>query len=130
MKNIITILLILVLPIVAYIYISNNSNKTIAVTKDYNLPTIMTFTSTMCMDCQKIKSVLAEIEPEYSNKINFEYIQALDKSRKVKDAIKKYGVVLVPTIIFLDKDGKQLSKIEGFMEKDKLISEIEEVING
>ena len=83
MKNIITILLILLLPIVAYIYMSNNSSRSIAVAKDSNLPTLITFSSTMCMDCQRIKSVLAEVEPMYSNKINFEYVQALEKNKKV-----------------------------------------------
>lgn len=130
MKNIITILLILVLPIVVYLYMSKDSDKSIAATKNSSLPTILTFTSTMCMDCQKIKSVLAEIEPEYSSKVNFEYVQALDKSKKVKDTIKKYSVVLVPTIIILDKDGDQLTRIEGFMEKQNLVSEIEAAING
>ena len=130
MKNIITIVLVLVLPLIAYLYMTKNSDKTIAATKNLNLPTVLTFTSTMCMDCQKIKTVLAEIEPEYSDKVNFEYVQALDKSKKVKDTIKKHGVVLVPTIILLDKDGNQLTKIEGFMEKQNLISEIEAIING
>ncbi len=130
MKNIITVLLILILPIVAYIYMSNNIGESVAATRNSDLPTVITFTSSMCMDCQKIKSVLAEIEPNYSEKVNFEYVQALDKSKKVKDSIKKYGVVLVPTMIFIDKNGKQLNKIEGFLEKEKIEAEIEELING
>lgn len=130
MKNIIIVLLILILPIVAYIYMSNNIGESVAATRNSDLPTVITFTSSMCMDCQKIKSVLAEIEPNYSQKVNFEYVQALDKSKKVKDSIKKYGVVLVPTMIFIDKNGKQLNKIEGFLEKEKLEAEIEELING
>lgn len=130
MKNIIIVLLILILPIVAYIYMSNNIGESVAVAKNSDLPTVITFTSSMCMDCQKIKSVLAEIEPNYSQKVNFEYVQALDKSKKVKDSIKKYGVVLVPTMILIDKNGKQLNKIEGFLEKEKIEAEIEELING
>ena len=130
MKNIIIVLLILILPIVVYIYMSNNIGESVAVAKNSELPTVITFTSSMCMDCQKIKSVLAEVEPNYSEKVNFEYVQALDKSKKVKDSIKKYGVVLVPTMIFIDKNGKQLNKIEGFLEKEKLEAEIEELING
>ena len=130
MKNIIIVLLILILPIVAYIYMSNNIGESVAATRNSDVPTVITFTSSMCMDCQKIKSVLAEIEPNYSQKVNFEYVQALDKSKKVKDSIKKYGVVLVPTMIFIDKNGKQLNKIEGFLEKEKLEAEIEELING
>lgn len=130
MKNIITILLILILPIALYLIMSKNSNDLSALAKEQNIPTIMAFTSTMCMDCQKLKGVLKEVEPEYTGKVNFIGINALDKSRKIQSYIKKYHVVLVPTLIFLDENGNEINKIEGFISKEDLIKEIEEAING
>ena len=130
MKNIITILLILIIPIVAYLIMSKNSKDIIAVSKENNLPTLMAFSSTMCIDCQKMKKLLNEIEPTYQNKINFISINALDKDKKVKNYVNKYGVVLVPTLIFVDTNGNVTNKIEGFIPKEELISEIEEAING
>lgn len=130
MKNIITILLILILPIIAYIVMSKNSQDIIANAKENNLPTLMTFSSTMCMDCQKMKSVIGEVKNAYEGKINFININALDKDKKVKDSIKKYGVVLVPTMIFLDSNGNITNKTEGYIPKEELITKIEEIING
>ena len=129
MKNIITILLVLILPICAYLLIDKNSNNFLAVAKS-NTPTLQIYTSTMCMDCQKLKKLISEVEPSYKDSVNFIVINALDKNKKIQNDIKKYGITLVPTIVIFDKNGNQTNKIEGYIEKDKLISEIEEVING
>ncbi len=130
MKNIIIVLLILIVPVCAYLFMSRNSADFMADAKEKNIPALMIFTSSMCMDCQKMKAVLKEVESEYDSKIDFVYINALDKDRKIKEYIKKYKVVLVPTLIFVDDNGNQINKVEGFIPKEQLISEIEEAING
>ena len=129
MKNIITILLVFILPICAYFIINKDAKYLDAVAKE-NTPTLYIYTSTMCLDCQKMKNVISEITPLYGEKVNFIQINAIEKNKRVQDLIKKHEIVLVPTIIILDRNGNKLNKIEGFTEKDKLINEIEEAING
>ena len=75
-----------------------------------NLPTMKVYTSTMCLDCQKMKGVVKEIEPEYKNKINIISINALDNRKSVQDEIKKYGIVLVPTIIYINSKAHRLCR--------------------
>lgn len=129
MKNIITILLVLILPVCTYLIMSKNSSNIIAIAKE-NTPSLYIFTSTMCMDCQKMKKVINEIEPNYHDRINFIQINATDKNRKVQEYIKRYGVTLVPTIVVLDRNNNKINKIEGYIEQEKLIKEIEDAING
>lgn len=129
MKNIITILLLLIIPILAYLIMNKNTETVIAVAKN-NTPTLYIFSSTMCLDCKKMKEVIKEVEPIYYDKINFIHINALDKNKKVKEHIKRYGVTLVPTLVFTDINGNKTNKIEGYIERDKLQSEIEDAING
>jgi thioredoxin-related protein len=129
MKNIITILLILIVPIFIYLVQSTNS-KTVTAMTDKNNPSLLVFSSTMCMDCQKIKGVIQDVKQEYSNKINIVEINALDNNKKVKEQIQKYNVVLVPTLIFTDNQGMQTKKIEGYVPKSDLVKEIEALING
>ena len=129
MKNIITIILVLLLPLCTYFIMSKTSNDVVAVAKE-NSPSIYIFTSTMCIDCQKMKKIINDIEPNYKDDINFIQINAMDNNKKVQDLIKKHGVVLVPTIILIDRNGNNINKIEGYIEKEKLIVEIEEAING
>ncbi len=128
MKNFISVLLILIIPICVYLIMNKNSENYSADAKE-NLPTMMTFTSSMCMDCKKMKEVINEIENDYTDKINILTINALDKDKKIKEKIKKHGIVLVPTTIFLDVNGNETGKIEGFIPKEDLIIEIEEIIN-
>ena len=129
MKNIITILLVLILPICAYFIINKDTKYFDAIAKE-NTPTLYIYTSAMCLDCQKLKNVIAELTPIYDEKVNFLQINAMERNKRVQDLIKKHEIVLVPTIIILDRNGNKLNKIEGYTEKDKLINEIEEAING
>lgn len=77
-----------------------------------------------------MKKVIKEIEPNYHDRINFIQINATDKNRKVQEYIKRYGVTLVPTIVVLDRNNNKINKIEGYIEQEKLIKEIEDAING
>lgn len=129
MKNIITILLVLILPVCTYLIMSKNSSNIIAIAKE-NTPSLYIFTSNMCIDCQKMKKVINGIEPSYHDKINFIQINIEDRNRKVHDYIKRYGITLVPTIVVLDRNNNKINKIEGYVEQEKLIKEIEDAING
>ncbi len=130
MKNIITIALIFVLPLTAYFIMNGNSDGITASAKDNGHPNIIVFTSAMCMDCKKMKSLLNEVEPVYNSKVNFTHINALDNNKQVKEQIRKYNITLVPTLVYTDENGNPKNKTEGYIEKEQLISKIEELING
>lgn len=129
MKNIIIIAAIFIIPLAIYSLINKNSTDITALAYENGKPTLMTFSSNMCMDCQKMKSVLKEIEPSYSDRVNFISVNATEKSRRIKDLVKKHKVVLVPTMIFMDTNNNEVNRIEGSVTKEELISEIEEIIN-
>jgi len=128
MKNIITILLILFLPIAVYIAISSHSTEKAYALNPEN-PSMLIFTSTMCKDCQIMKKTLKEIENNYNEKINFVYIDALKNNKKTREQIKEYGITLVPTLDFTDVNQLQTKKIEGSIPKEELIIAIEDCIN-
>lgn len=130
MKNIITILLILIIPAMVYSIINKNSQDMSVMAKDNGLPTLMTFTSTMCLDCRKMKAIINEIENDYKGKINFVSVNATDKNNSVKGLVKKYSVVLVPTMIFINKEQTEVKRIEGAITKEELQKELEALSNG
>lgn len=130
MKNIITILLILIVPALIYSIVKKDSQDISVFAKDNNLPTMMTFSSTMCLDCQKMKEIIKEVEDNYKNKINFVSVNATDKNNSVKNLVKEYSIVLVPTMVFINRENKEIKRIEGAITKDELIDELEELYNG
>ena len=129
MKNIITILLVLIIPIAIYLILEKDSNTDSAIATENDLPTLMTFTSTMCLDCQKMKAIISEIQGDYTGKLNFININALDKKRSIQAAVNKHKVVLVPTLVFIDKNENEINKIEGAISKEELIKNIEGLLN-
>ena len=78
-KNIIIISLIFAIPLLLYMALTA-SNSTTAQTTDIGRPSVIKFTSAMCLDCQTMNKVFKEIFPKYQNKINFTEIQVQDKN--------------------------------------------------
>jgi len=128
-KNLLISLLILMAPVCTYLYLSKNSPDYTAMASDGNNPSLLVYTSSMCLDCRKMKEVIKEIESGYQGKINIVSINALDNNRKIQESVKKYDVKVVPTLVFTDVNGIETAKTEGFIPKEELIQKIEEAIN-
>lgn len=125
-KNIITVLLVLIVPLVAYLFMSNNNSGAgnIADAKAAK-PQIIKFTSSMCLDCQEMNKLMKEVYPQYQDKVTLVEIPVQDGKAFTEEQIKKYNVTLVPTMIFLDSNGQQVKRVEGAIPKAELIQCIE-----
>lgn len=118
-KNLIVIAVIFALPILAY-WLATSFSKTDATAAVTGKPQIIKFTSKMCLDCQTMNKIMKEIYPKYENDIILTEINVQDGSSFSDDQIKKYNVTLVPTIILLDSQGKQVKRIEGAIEQNEM----------
>ena len=119
-KNLISVLLIVCIPIVAFMAVSKTSAKTANINEVSGKPQVLKFTSTMCLDCQKMNNIFKEIFPKYSETIILTEIPVQDKSSFSDKQIEKYNVTLVPTIILINSEGKQVKRIEGAIEKEEM----------
>ena len=120
-KNLITILLVFLVPIAAYFAINlMNTSVTSSVDAKTNKPRIVKFTSTMCIDCQTMNKIIKEIYPQYKDTVELTEINVQDGNPKNDEWIKKYEVTLVPTIILIDSNGNKTKRIEGAISKEEL----------
>ena len=118
-KNILIILLIFLVPVITY-FMLTMSNTSTAKTVETGKPQIVKFTSQMCLDCQTMNKIIKEIYPNYSEDIVLTEIQVQDGKPQTQEQIDKYNVTLVPTIILIDSQGKQVRRIEGAISKDEM----------
>ena len=125
-KNLIIISLIFAIPLIAYWALTSSSSTT-AQTTSSGKPQVIKFTSSMCLDCQTMNKVFKEIFPKYEDKIIMTEIQVQNQNSYNQEQIKKYNVTLVPTIILLNSDGKQVKRIEGEISKDKMDNYLKEL---
>ena len=122
MKNWIIALVILLAPIIVYHALDKNlQNKTAFVAQaQVGKPTVVKLYSSMCLDCKKLDSVTKEVMPKYTDKLNYQTYNVQNNEKGADEYVQKYNITLVPTMIFLKKDGSLYKKTEGYLDKQQL----------
>ncbi len=87
------------------------------------LPVVLKLGSDKCRPCLAMNPVMKELAKEQDGKTVF---LALDVYQN-RDLANKYGVRLIPTIIFFDKHGRLKAKREGFMNKMQLLKAVDDL---
>lgn len=65
-----------------------------------------------------------EIEKEYAGKVKVVFHDVwTNEGRKYG---KEYGIRLIPTQVFLDKEGNEIARHQGFFPKEKIVALFEE----
>ena len=86
--------------------------------------TLIKFSTPLCMDCQKLDRTLNKVMPEFSKNVTLKRIDASSPKSEVQNLIKKYGVNVVPTTVFINSKGNYVKKIEGDIPEKELKAEI------
>ncbi|MBR5304546.1 MAG: thioredoxin family protein [Candidatus Gastranaerophilales bacterium] len=136
MKNWIIILLIFIMPLSLYAYLDAKAQnaKVCAIVGNEEVKNpkakIVKFSSPMCSECKEMTIELDKAMKNYKDSVIVEEINVVENVGKGvkynKAAIKKYNVSLVPTIVFLDKQGNTIKKREGLVKSDEII----EILDG
>ena len=82
-------------------------------------------------DCDSLQTVeLNKAMENYKDSVIVEEINVVEQNKALKKhskaAIKQFDINLVPTVVFLNKDGAIIKKHRGLMKADEII----EVLNG
>ncbi len=83
------------------------------------LVTFVELGSVNCVPCKMMKPVMKEVEDTYGDKVEVIFYDVWQP--KDKDMATKYKIKVIPTQIFLDKDGKEFHRHEGFYPKDEIV---------
>ena len=68
--------------------------------------------SVNCVPCKQMQPVMKAIEEKYGNQINVIFYDVW--TQEDKPYAQKYGIKLIPTQVFLDENGKEFHRHEGF----------------
>ena len=112
-----------------YYLLDSSVAKVQGVPENNGMPQIIKFSSAMCRDCQEMDKIMKEVFPQYQDKISYRNIMTQERTSEINKLIKQYNVLVVPTTIFKNKDGKTLHRIEGSIEPKQLKKYMDEMIN-
>jgi thioredoxin 1 len=73
-----------------------------------------------CIPCKMMAPIMEELEKEYKNRAAIVFIDVWENP----DAGRKYGIGIIPTQIFYDAKGKEVSRHEGFYDKAAIVAEL------
>jgi Thioredoxin. len=74
--------------------------------------------SVNCMPCKQMKSVMNAIEVEYAGKVKVVFHDVWTAEGKPYG--EQYGIRVIPTQVFIDKNGKEVFRHEGYLSKESV----------
>ena len=75
-----------------------------------------------CLPCKAMQPVMREIAQKYKGTIQVVFYDVWKTPKYAKD----YGIQLIPTQVFIDKDGEEIFRHVGFFAKDEIIKMLKE----
>lgn len=81
------------------------------------IPQLLELGSDSCIPCMMMRPILAELTAEYEGQMVVKFIDVYENP----DITRKYNIRGIPTQIFLDSNGKEVSRNVGFMPKDDIL---------
>jgi len=82
------------------------------------LPRLVDLGANTCIPCKMMAPILEELSSEYEGRLRVDVIDV----RENPDAARQTGIRVIPTQIFYDASGKELSRHEGFMSKEDILA--------
>jgi len=73
--------------------------------------------SVNCIPCRQMQPVMKSIEEKFGAQVKVVFHDVW----KDKAPAQKYGIQLIPTQVFLDENGKEFFRHEGFFAEDEII---------
>lgn len=87
-------------------------------------PILVEFGADNCAPCKELRPILQKIKTEYAGKMEVILIDV----RYEKEVADKYQIMVVPTLIFFDRTGKEVGRVHGFLSEDKIKERIGQVL--
>jgi thioredoxin 1 len=75
--------------------------------------------SVSCIPCKKMQPVMKAIERTYAGKVDVIFYDVWTPAHK--QFAQKYGIRLIPTQVFLDANGKEFFRHEGFFPESEIV---------
>jgi len=80
--------------------------------------------SVNCVPCKMMQPIIKEVEEEYKGQVNVVFYDVWKQENA--SYAEKYKIRVIPTQVFLDENGKEYFRHEGFFPKDELIKVLKE----
>jgi len=122
MKKIISIITLVIFLFIQGCNAQSEDNKTETTGATKTKVTFVELGSVNCIPCKQMQPIMKSIEEKYGDQVKVIFYDVWKDDQK--KYAQQYGIKLIPTQVFLDENGKEFFRHEGFYpeaEIDKLL---------
>ncbi|MEN8007521.1 MAG: thioredoxin fold domain-containing protein [Candidatus Krumholzibacteriota bacterium] len=101
-------------------------NEALSQGRDFDKPAFLHFTAPWCKWCKKMQRETYK-DPKVIRYLNENFTAVMIDTEKLPALARKYRVESLPTLWFLDSQGKGLTNIKGYVGPEKLLRVLEYV---
>ncbi len=76
-----------------------------------------------CVPCKMMAPILEKLEKEYRGRASIVFIDV----RNDPDEAGRFGIKVIPTQIFYDKQGKEVFRHTGFMSEEAIVTQLKKM---
>ncbi len=76
-----------------------------------------------CIPCKMMAPIIAELQKEYAGRASIIFIDVWEN----RDQAKRFGIRSIPTQIFFDAKGKEVSRHVGFLDKPNIVKILDQL---
>lgn len=86
-------------------------------------PAVYEFGAKTCAPCLKMQQVMAELKASHGDKVEFRMVY-VDEDRAL---FARYRIMLIPTQVFLNAEGKEVDRHIGVLSKEELLRKLKDL---
>jgi len=111
---------VLAITIFIFVFIALAGRISAAQTQpDTVIVTFVEIGSVKCIPCKAMQPIMKAVEEEYKGQVKIIFHDVW--TTKGKEDATKYNIRIIPTQVFLDKNGKEYYRHEGYFPKDDVV---------
>ncbi len=102
----------------------NINETTFAELKGNGTPMVIDFWATWCGPCRRVGPIIEQLAQQYAGQVNIVKCDV----EEGEEVAAQFGITSVPTIVFLDGAGQQVSRLVGAQPKPRIEQEIAKLL--
>lgn len=103
--------------------ISNGQSSSIPDVPAKGMVTMVDIGAHKCIPCKMMAPIIESLQKEYKGKAAIIFIDVWEN----REQGQRFGIRVIPTQIFYDKDGKEVYRHEGFLNKGSITAQLEKL---
>lgn len=98
-------------------------NSALNEAKNSNKPVFIDFYTTWCPYCKQLDETTLS-DPRVKAKLAKDYVVAKINADQYPDAASNYKIYGYPTLLFLNPNGQEIKRFEGYIDADTLLNQL------